>query len=195
MVIKNLHLERNKKNQQKNAADFMPHDKQSQQILRDRANRLAKVKMDTREENEAISYIRFRLGKNEHYGIPYLSAKEVMHGITLTQLPNTASFIAGLINWRGMLLTILDLQGLFHNQLSDSKSDISVIVVMTNGITVGILADNIEGSDFYSPTGLEAALTADHVIKSDYILGLHNGNTAIINVEKIVLDIKSQLSQ
>src|SRR5579872_6902626 len=92
-----------------NAANLVPRDPLSLKILQDRADYFAQVKTEDNDKKESISYIRFRLGKTEFYGIPYLAAKEVMHDIKFTEVPNTPHFIAGVMNWRGILLTILDL--------------------------------------------------------------------------------------
>ena len=62
-------------------------------------------------------------------------------------------------------------------------------------MTIGILADDIVGSDTYDSSTLDNPLISDNVIKSNYILGLHHGNTAIIHLENIGRDIKLQLKK
>ena len=192
-MLTNQFHKNNKKHTQ-NAVDFMPTDERSIHVLQERANQLAQT-IQTSKQEEFISYIRFRVGINGYYGIPFLSAKEVMQNITITQLPNTPGLIAGIMNWRGILLVIIDLNNLLHNQSMENKNNNSIIAVISNHLTVGILAEHIEGSDYYNPVSLEAPLVLSNVTKSDYILGLHNGNTAILNIENIVSDIQSQLNK
>lgn len=161
----------------------MPKDHGS--ILSGRAQQLAKHITEQSSLDPSIPYVRFRLGKNEQYGISYQYAVEVMHHVKLTSLICVPPFIAGIINRRGFLLTIVDLKQFLFKQPRVTQTHVYVIVVFYKNITVGILADSIEGSDHYNPALLDTPITAD---KSKYILGIDRGTTAIINVETILSD-------
>jgi len=175
------------------AAGFMPQGEEDLRILHERAELFAKHAIDNIENAHEVSYVKFRLGVHEQYGIPYQYAKEVMHNVTLTKLPFVPSLIAGIINRRGMLLAVLDLKQLFHIQPTEYDNNSYIIVVMGNGMTIGILADGIEGSNAYDPITLDVSLSSDGVIKPEYIVGLHKGRTAIINVEGILSDPQIQV--
>lgn len=176
------------------AADFMPKSKIDKKILSERAALLAKQELKKAEGyDKLIGYVRFQLGANEYYGIPYRYIKEVIVNYKPTYLPNTKEYIAGIINRRGALLTLLDLKKFFY--LSNDKSPANgIIVVEHKKISMGILVDNIHGSDFYQSDTLQPSIAAEkNGIKSEYILGIHKGMTAIINIEYILTDIKQQL--
>lgn len=158
-------------------------------VLIDRAKRFSKTINPQYEATaELISYVRFRLGLNEFYGIPYQYAKEVMQHVNITPLPGAPSCIAGVINRRGNLIAILDLKKLFNLTSSDYEKDVSIIVITAKNITIGILADQIEGSHVYESIATKNFSAMDGAIKSDYILGLDNGLTAILNIEKVLSD-------
>lgn len=169
------------------AADLMPKQKEATRILHERANYLAIHETDTKEKKGFISYIKFRLGANESYGVPYHYTKEVMQHMTPIKVPFLPDFIAGVINHRGALLAVFDLKKLFHIQ-SSVVNQAYVILITNQHMTVGILADSIDGSDAYDPTALDAALLSEDIIKPEYIVGLHQGLTAIINVDAILSD-------
>ncbi len=169
------------------AADLMPKNKEAERVLHERANYLAIPDPDIKEKKEFVSYIRFRLGTNENYGIPYHYAKEVIQYIPPTKIPFVPDYIAGVINRRGALLPVFDLKQIFHIQ-APAAEPTHIILITDGNMTIGILASRIEGSDTYDPSMLDASLTSEDLIKPDYIVGLHQGMTAIINVDAILSD-------
>ena len=169
------------------AADLMPKNKEATRILRERAIYLARHERDNKKEEGLVSYIRFRLGAKECYGIPYLYIKEVIQHLTPTKVPFAPYYVAGIINRRGALLPVFDLKLFFHIQPSPVEHT-HIILISSGNTTVGILADDIDGSDTYDPALLDASLTSADLINPDYIMGLHQGVTAIINVAAILAD-------
>ena len=173
------------------SAELMPQNKEAERILRSRAKQMAIQPIDTQKAFGTTSYIRFRLGTDELYGIPYHFAKEVMRHLTPTTVPFAPYYIAGVINRRGALLSVLDLKKMFHIPLSENTH---IILVSSGKITVGILTDGIEGIDNYDLATLDAPLPTAGTIKPDYILGLDKGITAIINVEALLADIQLKVA-
>jgi len=170
-------------------ARFMPQGKVAHRILRERAERLAKPRISDTVSEEATTYIRFQLGeKNEFYGIPYTCAKEVLQHVTPTPIPYAPSFIAGVINRRGVLLAVLDLKKFFFNVTTEYNANAYIIIVTAHGMTVGVLADYVSGSDTFEPTLLDMPLQTEGGIKPEYVIGLHQGMTAILNIEALMGD-------
>lgn len=192
MHIKTQESKKHKKNVNVSAADYMPKDTNAQQILAQRAKLFAKEIIKKSAATNLISYVQFHLGP-EQYGIPYQMAKEVIHKGIVTLVPFVPDYIVGVINRRGVLLTILDLKKFLR--IPSSKDDLKahILVINYKDITMGILVDSIDGNDTYDPMSLDAALSAESTIKSEYILGLHHGVIGIINVEAIILDLELQL--
>lgn len=189
---KNKH---NKHNPQK-AHDLLPQDSDSLRILHQRAELLAKRADQILDENDLIPYIVFRLGAHDCYGIPYQYAKEVIYTNMITRVPFVPTFITGVINRWGMLIAILDLHEFFKLPTTphQTMNTHHIILVTFNNITMGILVDHIEGSNAYNPHILHLPLISANKTISDYIVGLHNGVVAIINIAAIVSDISLQMS-
>lgn len=167
--------------------ELMPHGIEEQAILRLRTELFAAVEIKDFNE-DGTSYIRFSLGEAcESYGVPYQFAQEIIHNELPTKLPGVPPCIAGVINRRGSLIAVVDLKKFFHTQLSDYNEDSYIIVITANGMTMGILADTIEGNAFYEPEKLDPPLSLVDVINPELIIGLHQGRTAIINVEALML--------
>lgn len=168
----------------------MPQDEYSKRILAERASYLKKKQVDQSATEQKCHYVRFKLGE-AYYGIPFHYIKEVMLNILPTKVPHTPNYIAGIINRNGVLLSLLDLKPFFHISSAEDTPKAHLLVVSALKITLAILADNIENSDTYSPTTLDAPLTTEDAIKPKYLLGLHQGKTAILNIEALVASLQS----
>lgn len=182
----------NKKRHLSNAADLMPHTELADKILRLRAERLAVRETDQIDVKSLVNYIHFRLN-NEHYGIPYTCATEVMHNVVITKVPCAPDYIAGVINRRGALIAVIDLKQFFNIKTTTSSQEKqSIIIVGNEGMTAGFIVDYIEGSKLYNKQTLDNAIPSQGVKKTEYILGIHDGLTTIINVESIMLDTQQK---
>lgn len=181
---------------------LMPASTNDRKILQERADRIAILKEPLAEMINEISYIRFRLAKHELYGINYDYANEVIHQAIVTKLPYLPDYVAGVINHRGLMLTVIDLNRflkLANNlndgiNLDDEESNNYIIITKCKNFTIGFQVNDIDGSDKYELNKLESTLEPASNIKPDYILGVHKAKTSILNIEAIVSDINSLLA-
>ena len=184
---------KNKSNTSFSLIHLLPHQENELKILRERADQIAKPVIDYTPKTQVDAYVCFRLGL-EQYGLPFQHAKEAMHHLSPSPLPQVPEFIAGVINRRGALLAVLDLKRLFHIQPPGYEKDTYILVATGNKMTIGILADSIEGSRHYDPSTLDTPLPSESIHKPEYILGLHQeGCTALLNINAILSDIQSQV--
>lgn len=178
----------NTKNSQPVLYSLLPKDEAASQILKKRAQYLSENKNEALVVSTKNSYVRFLLGEQEYYGIPYNCIKEVIINTAPTKVPNTPNFIAGIINRNSALITVIDLKPIFNINAVSSGKQFSLIVIGIQGLTMAILVDYIQGSDVYEPSKLELPLNTENAINPKYILGLHEGTTAILNMEAILSD-------
>src|SRR5207237_9657241 len=92
------------------AEDLMPCTEKDLQVLNHRAEHLSRIHVEQKKLNETTTYVKFKVSENEYYGIPYQFVKEVMHNVMLTKLPRMPDHIAGIMNRRSTLITVLDLK-------------------------------------------------------------------------------------
>lgn len=184
---------------QKHAAELMPKSEEALRILQARAKQLAAPEVD-KTQNNGIAFVHFSLNDKEQYGIPYQHVQEILHHMVLVKPPFTPHFIAGVINWRGALITVIDLCAFFHNQSTTAnphQKNEFIIVINANDITMALLTPQITGSAVYDPEQLATPLSSPDSAKPEYILGLHHAVTAIIHVEALIkslcLEIKKSV--
>ena len=175
------------------AADYLPKSSMAQTIMLARAKNLAeKVQVEVAVTNKN-QYICFGLGKNHLFGIDYAQVREVIHASSITPLPLTPDYIAGVLNYRGHLISIVDLGKLFGLPQVSVTGSSHIMIVQIKQTTVGLLAGFIENSKTYDVDALEPGLAANNKLKQKYILGLHQGTIAILNSEAILQDFRQDL--
>lgn len=124
---------------------YVVDDEYSRQILKERRNFLIKVTQDL--ENNTALYdmgVSFIIN-NVRYYINMASVKE-FYKITTSKfikVPNTPSFIKGLINIKGEYTTVLDLRKFLNNSATELKEKSTLIILNSEDYKLGILADEI----------------------------------------------------
>ncbi len=94
------------------------------------------------KDSDVIQLVSFMLDDVE-YGVDILSVHEILRYPEMTRLPNTPSFIKGVINLRGNVLPVVDVRLRFGFPKGNVTDLTRVIVVETGGKQVGLLVDNV----------------------------------------------------
>lgn len=98
--------------------------------------------MEQVQSNQELQLVIFRLGKEE-YGLPITKVQEINRLVPITKLPQTPSFMEGVINLRGRIIPVIDLRKRFGLQVTEHGEDTRIIIVEVNGQTVGIIVDAV----------------------------------------------------
>lgn len=168
------------------ASDFMPKSKDAQSILQARAKLLAKHLIKKEKIVNAVECITFLLGEKAQYAIPYEYLSEVISRVNITKIPNTPRFVVGAINHRGALIAVIDLNEYLYNRAIVHNPHDYIVIVSFNHVRVGVLVDSIIGSHIYDPAKIDLPLS----LKSEFIIGLYQGNIAIIDIPAIFKKLK-----
>jgi len=93
-----------------------------------------------------LQVVEFLLGK-EHYAVDLFDVREVVEYTSITQLPNTPSYMKGIIDLRGEITTIIDLKERLNIvEKSSQPIENSRIIVLDEKLTrakTGILVDDV----------------------------------------------------
>ena len=143
--------------------------------------------------NEGTQLLTFLLAREE-YGVDILRVQEIRGWAPTTQLPNTPSYVKGIINLRGTVVPIVDLRQRFNlESVAYGPTTVVVVVKVMSGErsrTMGIVVDAV--SDVYNvaPTDLKPAPDFGGAIGTEYLKGLVTMNEKML----IVLDIDQVLN-
>ena len=114
-------------------------------LLQERAHAIAQKKA-LRESGDITKVVHFTLHP-EKFAIESEYVKEVISLENLTPLPGTPDFIMGIINYRGTILSAVNLKiflGLTETGLTEMDK---VIILSDREMEFGIVADKIEGTE------------------------------------------------
>jgi len=147
------------------------------------------TKNTLREQDASTSqYLTFFLA-GEEYGVNILKVKEIRGWEQPTLLPNTADYVLGVINLRGMVVPVMDLRKRFNMaQIELGKTAVVVVVNVTHagrGRTIGMVVDAV--SEVYN-VGDEMIMPSPDLggtISDEYVKGLATIDDKMI----ILLDI------
>lgn len=162
-------------------------EEEKKRILKTRAKELARLE-ETKATNIAqVEVVEFLLA-HENYAVESKYVQEVSPLKELTSLPGTPPFILGLINFRGLILTVIDLRSLFNLPQRSLAKQNKVIIIQTSEIKAGILADGIQGIRSVRIDELQPPLPTMTGIRGEFIKGVTSEQLVVLDMEKVLSD-------
>jgi purine-binding chemotaxis protein CheW len=100
-----------------------------------------------------------RLG-GDRYALPMASVGEVGRPPSLTRVPGLPGWIAGVANWRGRVLAVLDLRPLLGAAPGELDRRGRVLVLSAGGMRAGLLVEQVIGTVASAPAHVEPVLAS-----------------------------------
>lgn len=97
-----------------------------------------------------------RLG-GSRYALPMEAVAEVGRPPGLTRVPGLPAWLAGVANWRGRVLAVIDLRPLLE-ATGELDRRARLVVLNRGGVPVGLLTEGVEGTQLLDPERVEASL-------------------------------------
>jgi len=94
-----------------------------------------------------VEVVEFILG-GERYALDIQLAREIVEMIPITPIPRAPSYISGVINLRGEITNIMNLNTLLdlpHQEIRDNQKIIVLVPEAVSGSNVGIIVDDVIG--------------------------------------------------
>jgi purine-binding chemotaxis protein CheW len=141
---------------------------------------------------ESVETIReflvFKLGKEE-YGVNILRVQEIRSYEAPTRMANTAAFVKGVINLRGVIVPIIDMRIKFD--LAEVNYDEFTVVIVLNigNRVVGMVVDGVSDVLTLEPSQLRPVPTLESALASDHLLAIGSvGDRMLIlvDIEKLM---------
>lgn len=134
-------------------------------------------------------YLTFRLG-TEEYGIDILRVQEIRSYEEPTRLANSAGFLLGVINLRGVIVPIVDLRVKF-NCADRSIGPMTVVIVLNvKGRVLGAVVDAVSDVMELAHDAIKSAPAMSTAVDTSYIKGMAESNERML----ILIDIESLMS-
>jgi purine-binding chemotaxis protein CheW len=156
-----------------------------QKILRARAKEISRHKIKQDDMAESLSVVEFLLIP-ERYGIESKYVSEVLSLREMTPIPGTPAFVAGVMNVRGKIVSILNLKLLFNLKERGITELNKIILVRMDRMEFGIVTDAIAGTLKVYPNTLSAPPANLHGINAEYIQGITPDGIILLNGENLL---------
>lgn len=121
------------------------------------------------------------------YALPIQNTQEIIRMANITNVPNTRDYVEGIINLRGSIVPVINLNRRLGLPVKDYDDSTRIIVVEYNGQKVGMIVDNVHEVGRYNSDEVEPPVVdGDNV---DFISGVvKKGDDLwlLLNLAKVV---------
>ncbi|MBA3014123.1 MAG: chemotaxis protein CheW [Proteobacteria bacterium] len=141
--------------------------------------------------NQTNQYLTFRLGE-EIFAIEIGKVREVLDFSAVTKVPQTPPFMRGVINLRGSVVPVMDMNLKFGRSSTEKTVNTCIIIaeITVDGETtiVGALADSVQEVLDMEPSQIEPAPKIGTKLNTEFIKGMgKTGDTfiMILDIDKV----------
>lgn len=127
-------------------------------LLRERAQKLSQVNINSEETSGQLSTMVGFYLTPEQYCFESGLLKEVLILKEMTIIPGVPSFIQGIINIRGQVMSLMNLRKFLEIKETGITEQNKVMIVCHKGLEIGILVDRISGIFSVEASEIDPAL-------------------------------------
>lgn len=162
---------------------------EKKKILRARAKALAHEPDVGQDGQEQLELVEFLLAY-ETYALELHYVREVYPLKELTLLPDTPAFLAGIINVRGQIVSIVDLKK-FFNLPDKGLTDLNKVIIVNDGhMEFGLLVDAVPGIRRIPLLEMQPPLPTLQGVRQEYSRGVTSQHLVILDAAKILSDAR-----
>lgn len=161
--------------------------KSGAEILKQRAEALAKKESTGIAKGDLLDAALFNLA-HEIHAIELEYVKEVYPPKDLTPIPHTPAFIKGVIHYRGQILSVVDLRVLFDLPRQPVSDANRVIVLASEEMSFGVLADSMREVARIAKDTLQPTLATLTAIRAKYLKGVTLDGIVVLDGGKLLND-------
>jgi len=164
-----------------------PTAEEKKRVLKARGKALAREPAKDTGTGEQMEIVEFLLAY-ERYAVDSSFVREVYPLKELTPLPGTPAFVAGIINVRGQILSVVDLKK-FFDLPAKGLTDLNKVIIVSDGqMEFGLLADAVPGARRIAPEEIQSGLPTLTGLRQEYVKGVTGQRLVILDVAQILAD-------
>jgi purine-binding chemotaxis protein CheW len=141
------------------------------------------------DQGMADKYMTFAVG-NESYGLDIEFVSEIIMVQTITEVPEVPSYIRGIVNLRGKILTVMDVRRRFGKENAEYNDRTCIIVTNINDNQIGLIVDTVQEVIDIPPEDITAPASNGTDYQNKYIKGIGKTDLGI----KLILDLDPLVS-
>lgn len=140
--------------------------------------------------SEGNQFLSFTLG-TEHYGVDILRVQEIKGYTAVTRIPNTPSFIKGVLNLRGTIVPIVNLRTKFGMEETEPTMFTVIVVVVVRDKIMGFVVDAVSDVLHINTKDIQSAPEFGTRVDLGFLSGIGKAGdklVAILNIDRLLSD-------
>lgn len=134
-------------------------------------------------DDRVLQWVTFRLA-GETYGINVMQVQEVLRYSEIAPVPGAPSYVLGIINLRGNVVTVLDTRNRFGLQPAEVTDQTRIVIIEADKHVIGILVDAVAEVVYLRHSEIETAPNVGNEESAKFIQGVcHKSDELLILVE------------
>ena len=141
------------------------------------------------KDDQVLQWVTFRLD-GETYGINVMQVQEVLRYSEIAPVPGAPSYVLGIINLRGNVVTVIDTRhrfGLANGEVTDNTR---VVIIETDNHVIGIMVDSVAEVVYLKQSEIETAPNVGNDESARFIQGVCHKNDELL----ILIDLNKLLT-
>lgn len=144
---------------------------------------------DNTAEDPVLQWVTYQL-ENEFYGINVMRVQEVLRLTEIAPVPGAPSYVLGIINLRGNVVTVIDTRARFGLMPQEPTDNSRIIIVEVEGHVIGMLVDSVAEVVYLHQSEIDTAPNVSDD-SSRFIQGVCNRDKYLL----ILVDVTKLLDQ
>lgn len=141
-------------------------------------------------DDPILQWVTFHLA-GETYGVNVMQVQEVLRYTEIAPVPGAPSYVLGIINLRGNVVTVIDTRHRFGLDPGDMTDNTRIVIIEAEKHVVGILVDSVAEVVYLRQSEVESAPNVGNEESAKFIQGVcHKNNELLILIElnKLITD-------
>ena len=146
---------------------------------------------DAHASGDLLQLVVFQLG-GEEFGVEIMQVQEIIRMPEITRIPQSPEYVEGVINLRGKIIVVINLDTKFGLHSKELDEDSRIIIVEVGDNVVGMVVDSVSEVMRLASSSVEPAPEIISTkIKADYLKGVGKLDERLL----ILLDLERVLSE
>lgn len=144
---------------------------------------------DEHNGEDILQWVTFKLD-NEKYGINVMQVQEVLRYTEIAPVPGAPSYVMGIINLRGNVVTVIDTRIRFGLQDTVISENTRIVIIESEQQVIGILVDSVAEVVYLKKSDIDVAPNIGNDENAKFIQGVSNRDGELL----ILVDLNKLLS-
>ncbi|MEI5638217.1 MULTISPECIES: chemotaxis protein CheW [unclassified Pseudoalteromonas] len=152
-------------------------------------DRLLSADKNADSNDEVLQWVTYKL-EEETYGINVMQVQEVLRYTEIAPVPGAPSYVLGIINLRGNVVTVIDTRARFGLPSAEVTDNSRIVIIEAEKQVIGILVDSVAEVVYLKSSEIDSAPNIGTEESAKFIQGVSNREGELL----ILVDLNKLLS-